>query len=173
MTDQQPDQANIDWAHRELKTAEAHLTATRSNLWSNLRDRMMTLAASTIPLSLIAIGISDLPSQIYLIQWSWIALLISIALGFVSIVIDYQVTARGEASAQAGIKLASGVIDDESIATAEKRNQWWQKWSRPLVRVTDWSVYAGLLRFWIGILLLVRFAWVNVEGVKNLGPVLN
>jgi hypothetical protein len=162
LTEQTPDPAKVNWAHSELEKTETDARRARSDLWSTLRDRMMTLAASTIPLSIVALGITNLPTQVLLIKLSWVALLVSIAFGFVSIILDYTVTLRAEGSAQAGNKLASGVIDEESIKIAEKRNDWWQKWSRPLIRIVDWSVYAGILSFWIGILLLVRFAWVNI-----------
>ena len=101
----------------------------------------MTLSASTIALSLIALKISETPSQTELIKMSWVSLLVSLALGFVSIVLDYNVTARAERDAQVLSKLAAGIVDEETIEIAEKNREWFKKMgsyiraNRRLVRV--------------------------------------
>ncbi|MCH7971705.1 MAG: hypothetical protein IH960_11800 [Chloroflexi bacterium] len=161
MTNKQPDPIRVKWATDEMEKIENRASVNRSHLWSTLRDRVMTLSASTIALSLIALKISETPSQTELIKMSWVSLLVSLALGFVSIVLDYNVTARAERDAQVLSKLAAGVVDEETIEIAEKNREWFKKWGAIFVRTGDWSVYIGALGFGVGITLLTAFAWVN------------
>ena len=157
-----PDPKRVAWAQEGLRNALTGARETRQSIWVALRDRVMTISAGTIALSLLALQLNSDPSCVYLIKISWSALLASIIFGFVSLIVDYQHAVRTERSVEASNKLTYGIIDEESIEKAETLNRSFSRWNRPSGLVADWSVYLGLIAFLVGMSFLIAFAWRNV-----------
>lgn len=165
MTDQQqipPTEEAKKWAADFIDRHLQNSRDVRQRIWTNLRDKMMTLSAGTIALSLLALQISNTPSSTELIRAAWVFLLASLGFGFVSMLVDYIAAGRVEQSIEAHHKLNQGVVTDETMQEAIRLHEWTIKWGPKTTVVVDGSLYVGLASYAVGIVLITAFAWGNV-----------
>ena len=144
-TPNRPDPAEVKFAYANLRSLIASARETRQDVRRSLRERVMTISAGAIALSLLALQVGEQPSWIHLIKLSWGALLTSIVLGFVSLIVEYKNAVRTEQSTEASNKLTYEITDEKSIEEAKRLNKIYTKWNRSSIIIIDWSVYLGLV----------------------------